>query len=58
MTSTEHALEILLSRCIGALADIALSDDMNEKTRRAKAKRIYEEVSRALEMLLADWEAK
>ncbi len=34
-----------LEIALGALADIALSEDMNEETRRMKAKRIYEELS-------------
>jgi hypothetical protein len=34
-----------LQIALGALADIAMSDDMTEQQRRAKALRIYEELS-------------
>ena len=34
-----------LQVALGALADIALSDDMTEAQRRAKAQRIYDELS-------------
>ena len=34
-----------LELAIGALADIAFSDDMTEEVRKAKAKRIYQELT-------------
>ena len=40
--------EELLELALGALADIALSDDMTEEQRRHKAKRVYDEI-RALQ---------
>lgn len=41
------ATELLrrLEIALGALADIALAEDLDERGRRKKAKRIYEELS-------------
>ncbi len=34
-----------LEKALGALADIALAEDLDEAGRRAKAKRVYEEIT-------------
>ncbi len=39
----------LLQLALGALADIAVAEDMDEAARRAKAKRIYDEITMELE---------
>ena len=44
----ERALEGQLEIALGALADIGLSDDMDEPTRRNKAQRIYREIREKL----------
>ena len=40
--------EELLQQALRALADIALAEDMTEKQRRHKAKRVYDEIQAKL----------
>ena len=39
--TNEHLLKEALQECLGALADIALANDMTAAQRRHKARRIY-----------------
>lgn len=41
---SREELAALLEKAATALADIALSDDLSESTRRNKARRVYEEI--------------
>ncbi len=49
MDLTNQELAVLLDRALGALADIALADDLAESQRRHKANRVYHEIITALE---------
>ncbi len=44
-------LEDLLQIALGALADIGWAEDLDEAGRRAKAKRIYNEITSSLDSL-------